>query len=204
MRENIAQAEPQRPLLSDEAIAAMRRVRFTDALALECAERGYAATTMAHVVARAGTSRTTLYDHFDNKEEVFLTLLERLLGDLGERVDLACVHAGAEPTRQIEAGLEAVLDWVAAEPAAANAVLVEPPAASARAVDLQAAAVIGYAERLRDCTASASGRPDLLATLLVEGVAAILRGRVVTGEAVTAPVLLPSLTAFLVHPYLDD
>jgi AcrR family transcriptional regulator len=186
----------RRPLLSDDVIAAFREERFTDALAAECLERGYRATTISHVVARAGTSRNTLYESFDDKEAAFLALIERVVADLERRVDLSCDMAGGDSHDRIEAGLRAALEWVCADPAAANALLVEAPAVAA-AFELRNAAALGFAERLREGAPAASPRPEFVDEMLIEGVLAILRHRVVAGEAVLAPSLLPDLFNFL-------
>ncbi|HUB98466.1 MAG TPA: helix-turn-helix domain-containing protein [Solirubrobacterales bacterium] len=186
----------RRPLLSDEAIAAFREIRFTDALAAECLERGYRATTISHVVARARTSRNTVYKSFPNKEAILLALVERVLADVERRVDLACEVAGDDPHDRVEAGLGVVLDWVAADPAAANAVLVEAPTIES-AFERQSVAISGYVERLGRCLPASFPRSEVVEGMRIEGVVAILRRQVVAGEAVIAPTLLPALFGFL-------
>ena len=50
------------------------------------AENGYAATTIADVVSRAGVSRKTFYEHFDGKQECFLALYDAGIAFLQTRV----------------------------------------------------------------------------------------------------------------------
>jgi AcrR family transcriptional regulator len=50
--------------------------RVLRALAAIVAEKGYAATTVAEVVERAGTSQRVFYGHFENKEDAFLAALD--------------------------------------------------------------------------------------------------------------------------------
>lgn len=179
-----------------------RRVRITDALALECMARGYRATTIAHVVSGAGTSRNTVYQHFENKEAIFLALLERVLSEVAERVDLACAEAG-DPRARIGAGMGAVLDWAAADPAGASAALVHCLAVSERAIAIQAAALADFADRLRSCVPA--DRPKTpLAEMLVGGVTTILGARLLSGESDSMPALLPELTAFITEPLLGE
>lgn len=59
------------PVLSSEVVDEYRRRAFTDALAELCSERGYRATTIADVVARAKSIRNTAYQHFANREDIF-------------------------------------------------------------------------------------------------------------------------------------
>ena len=58
--------------LAREEVLASQRGRMLAAIAEAVAEKGYAATTVADVVGRAGVSRKTFYEHFADKEECFL------------------------------------------------------------------------------------------------------------------------------------
>lgn len=71
-------------------------------------ERGYAATRLDDVAARAGVSKGTLYLYFSNKEELFKTVVrENVLPLIGE-AELAIVqHEGSS----IELLREIILGW---------------------------------------------------------------------------------------------
>jgi AcrR family transcriptional regulator len=45
--------------------------------------QGFAATTMDKVTAAAGVSKTTVYSYFQDKETLFIALIERLIGTCG-------------------------------------------------------------------------------------------------------------------------
>ena len=49
-----------------------QRERMLDAMARAVAAKGYAKVTVADVVALAGVSRRTFYEHFADKEQCFL------------------------------------------------------------------------------------------------------------------------------------
>ena len=74
--------------LTRDAVLASQRGRLLDAMAEAVAEHGYGATTIAHVVSRAGVSRKTFYEHFTDKEQCFLALYDAgiayVLGRLAE------------------------------------------------------------------------------------------------------------------------
>jgi AcrR family transcriptional regulator len=53
--------------LSREQVSESQRSRMLIAICEEMAERGYVETSVAAVIARAGFSRETLYEHLDNK-----------------------------------------------------------------------------------------------------------------------------------------
>src|SRR4051795_2217185 len=72
------QASTPRPLprgphgLERDVVLASQRGRMLGAMADAVAGKGFAATTVADVVAGAGVSRKTFYEHFRDKEECFL------------------------------------------------------------------------------------------------------------------------------------
>src|SRR6185312_6723758 len=86
-----ARALPRGPhgLTRDEVVASQRG-RMIDAMAQTVAAKGYTATTVADVVAHAGVSRKTFYEHFADREECFLAAYDAavdvLLGAVAERM----------------------------------------------------------------------------------------------------------------------
>lgn len=192
-----------RPRLSRETQDLFRRQRIVRALAEECVERGYQATTIAHVGARVHFARNTIYAHFPNKEAIFIALLEGAEREVGERVRRACEEAGEDPRRRVQAALAAVLDWVASDPPAARALLVEAPTSPA-AFGLQLAMFADFTNQLRQARTPDPERPVCIAELLVDGVASVLRFLLIGGEAERAPSLLPNLCGVLEQPYLED
>lgn len=105
-------------------VLASQRGRLLEAMAQCVAEQGYAATTVAHVIARAGVSRKTFYEHFTDKRACFLAAWE-----VGNEILLAQVlAAGAEADgwrARLRAGADAFLEVLAAEPDFARSFLVE-------------------------------------------------------------------------------
>lgn len=198
----MGEALSPRPVVSREFQNSFRRRRITDALAQECAERGYRATTVAHLASRARCARNTIYELFPNKEAIFLALLEDAVAELDRRVEHVCAEVGPDRHGRIEAALVAVLEWIALDPPAAHALLVDAssvPAAHA----LQLHAVAGFAERLRRVAPRDPKRPAAVEELLVDGIASILRYLVLAGGAKRAPKLLTNLCSFLEQPYVD-
>src|SRR6478609_3616571 len=62
--------------LSREEVSASQRQRMLEAMALAVHEKGYTGTAVADVVAGAGVSRETFYQHFADKEACFLAAYE--------------------------------------------------------------------------------------------------------------------------------
>src|SRR5436190_446605 len=58
--------------LTREEVTASQRGRMLEAMALAVRDKGYTGTAVADVVAGAGVSRETFYQHFADKEDCFL------------------------------------------------------------------------------------------------------------------------------------
>lgn len=191
-----------RPQLPQEFVAAHKRRRMVDAMAELCAEQGYEATKIADVVSRAHVARKTLYDNFSGKEELFLAAFDTTLTDAEAEVAEACDAIDpAEWEARTEAGLRALLEFVAARPDASRLALVEAPAASPASAARYEAALGGFIVRLREAAPPGSGRPATLEEALVGGTVWIVQRQVRRGGATDAPALLPELTEFVVSPY---
>jgi AcrR family transcriptional regulator len=191
-----------RPQLPPEFIAAHKRRRMIDAMAELCAEQGYEATKIADVVRRARVARKTLYDNFSGKEELFLAAFDSAVTEAGAAVSEACEPiAAAEWEERTEAGLRALLEYVAAHPAQARLCLVEAPAASTASSARYDAVVDGYIERLREAAPPGAGRPATLVEALVGGTLWIAQRHVRRGGAEDAVDLLPELLEFVISPY---
>lgn len=112
-------------------MTATRRAEFAEATRRELvevarrlfADRGYARTSLDHVVAEAGVTKGALYHHFENKKELFAAVAERVEADL-----TASVGQGSErdPWRAFVAGAESYLD-AALEPEVQNILLIDAP-----------------------------------------------------------------------------
>lgn len=173
-----------------------------DAMAALCAEQGYEATKIADVVRRAHVARKTLYDNFSGKEELFLAAFDTILADAEVEVAEAC--DAIDPTdwmARTEAGLRALLEFVAAHPDAARLALVEAPAATPASAARYEAAIDSFIDRLREAAPPGPGRPATLEEALVGGTVWIVQRQVRRGDAADAPDLLPELTEFVVSPY---
>ena len=62
--------------LSREEVAATQRARLMLALTEAVGESGYAATSVADVIGRAGVSRQTFYEQFTSKLDCFLAAFD--------------------------------------------------------------------------------------------------------------------------------
>src|SRR3954471_4191414 len=120
--------------LARDDVLASQRVRMLEAMAETVAAKGYGGTTVGDVVAGAGVSRKTFYEHFRDKEECFLAAF-----DSGVETLLGAIAAAEpeEPTRMslVRARVRAYLVTLAARPAFARTFLIEVFAAGPLALE---------------------------------------------------------------------
>jgi AcrR family transcriptional regulator len=114
--------------LPPEQVAADQRERLYEATIQSVNERGFVATTISDLVAGAGVSRRSFYEHFENKEECLLAtydaLIERLTARIAEAYD-----PKDEWVDQIDAIVRALFEASSDRPDAARLVSVEMGAA---------------------------------------------------------------------------
>ncbi len=105
-------------------VAESQRHRLFAAMVASTASKGYAESTVADLIALAGVSRSTFYQHFEDKAACFRAAVEELFAD-----GLALLHAnliGKEvPAERGRLALTRLLQLAAAQPAAARMALVD-------------------------------------------------------------------------------
>lgn len=194
--------KPTRPELPREFIAVHKQRRMIAAIAELSAEQGYGATKIADIVSRAGVARKTLYDNFDGKEDLFLSAFDLYFVEAKVAVQVACEETGGGWQQRIEAGLAALLRFVAEQPAAARMCLVEALSATPRSSVSYDVALGVFVELLRESAPPNDILPKTIEESLVGGVAWILHQRIRAGETQQIAELLPELSRFLLSPYL--
>lgn len=76
------------------------RDAILEAAGAEFSARGYAATKMLDVARRAGMSVGALYTHFENKEAIFVSLIERASVEIVRRLERA-IRESKDPREQL-------------------------------------------------------------------------------------------------------
>lgn len=107
-----------RHLLPPEEVERHQRERILNAVARGMAEDGYASLTVGSIISRARVSRTTFYAQFTNKREAVLGAYEEIFRRFLALVEKACAEEEEWP-QKLQRGLEATVDFAAAEPAMA-------------------------------------------------------------------------------------
>jgi AcrR family transcriptional regulator len=117
--------------LAPELVSADQRARLNAAMVQVVADAGYVRTTVEDVLSRAGVSRRTFYEHYDNKQDCFVAACEDVLGDWrrhGARAyHQAVTSHGALDTvsARLRGGLQTLFGLVASDPLGARVIFLE-------------------------------------------------------------------------------
>ena len=153
------------------------RIRVMHGFTTAVAERGYAATTIADIVAAARVSKRTFYEHFPDKEACLLATYR----ESGDRLEQVLRAAAGEPGTgwrdRVRALVTAYLSALDAAGPASRTVLVEVQAAGARAFRMRAEIQRRFATLFAELVASEPELPPLppqLAVAMVGGINELL------------------------------
>jgi AcrR family transcriptional regulator len=132
--------------LDPALVEQIQRERVLEATSSVVAEIGYQAATIGKILARARISKITFYELFDNKEQCFLAAYDDALAQAFARIEQACVAEARGPAQQrLGAALDALLDFLAEEPAVAKLCVVEVLAAGPAGRERRAATMDRFA-----------------------------------------------------------
>jgi AcrR family transcriptional regulator len=106
------------PRISQPRLSAPeRRRRIEEAATALFAERGYAATTIDDIVTGAGVTKPMLYRHFESKQALVMSLLERHRDELAAApLDVLLATEQAAFPERLDAMLDAWFGYVEAHP----------------------------------------------------------------------------------------
>ncbi|HEX3174396.1 MAG TPA: TetR/AcrR family transcriptional regulator [Solirubrobacterales bacterium] len=204
----LARLPPGRHGLPREFVTHNQRERLIAGIAEAISEHGYSGTTIAHITRAAAVSRRTFYEHFESKDECFVAAYDAVMSELRERVSEAFEESDEWP-QSIKAGIDAMLEFLAANPSLARLCMVEALVAGPAVVERYDAAIqsfVPYFQKGRE------GRsPEVLSRLsatteeaLVGGMVSLISRRIIAGKAEELEDLLPDLVEFTLTPYLGS
>jgi AcrR family transcriptional regulator len=188
-------------------VVAHQRQRLLDAAGASMAEQGYAELTVRDLIDRAGVSRRTFYQLFDDKIECVFAAHERAFDRLGEAIVEACRAKVPWPARVARA-VAAALAFAVESPSDAHLVVVachtaSEPSLAARGHEAH--------ERLADLLRTgrkqadvAHAPPELTEQAAVGAAMAVVGARLNAGEVDGLPALAPELTQIILTPYLGE
>jgi AcrR family transcriptional regulator len=136
----------------------MQRQRLLEAAAHEFSSRGFGHSSAESISRRAGMSKATFYEHFDNKQDCMIALFDRAAEVIGGAVGSAAARIRGDAAERMRAGVRAFLVAVAEHPEFAQTLLVESIASGPVAARRRDEIVQGFADVLDAENAEAARR----------------------------------------------
>lgn len=190
--------------LPPEVVARSQRERLLEAAIRVVAANGYGAMTVGDLTRAAGVSRTTFYELFEDKEDCFLAAYDSAVETLVRRVLKAYEAEQAWPERAA-AGLAALLETLAEEPALARLSLVDIGSAGPAAQRRYRAAIQRLTplfEEGRDFAPRGRNLPANTSRMAIGGVTGLISDELLGNRAEQLPDLLSDVLFATLMPYI--
>ncbi len=204
-KESLAQVKRQGAHIEE-----MQRRRLLSGMIEVLAEHGLEGASVGRICKRAGVSRRTFYDLFEDREDCFLATFELVIQRLTHRVAAAYTRPGHWRER-VRAALTTLLECFEVEPALARLCVLETLKGGLLVLERRRQVLDALADAVGEGRSeSKEGRsesksmmpPSLTEEGIVGGVVAVIHARLVAGEAQPLLGLLNPLMSMIVHPYL--
>ncbi|MFL5873390.1 MAG: TetR/AcrR family transcriptional regulator [Solirubrobacterales bacterium] len=202
--QSLSKAPVGRTRLSREALTEHQRERILTHATEVFAKRGFTATTVDNIVAAANIGVGSFYAHFEGKGECLLAVCDRISREVHAQISAAMPADGDWAERAL-AGLHAFLAFTAAEPLAARVILIEAQTGGPEALAHYGEELERLAGFLREGRAAAKLDPKTPASFeeaAASGLAWLLQGRLVRGEADDVDSLFEEMAEVALEPYL--
>jgi AcrR family transcriptional regulator len=162
-----------------EAVRREQSERFMAAIVASCAGKGYEATSVEDLVRISGSSRTTFYEHFEDKLHCFRVAEEAIIAQ-AIALTAARLEGEGDPVQRARAALDAFVELLVAQPAAARMCLVDAYSAGEAAIGPVHAAIDRIVLLVRDALEQIHGRGSMPLELvrgIVGGFHQVIYGR---------------------------
>lgn len=186
-------------------VAEVQRSRILGAAVAVVSAYGYPKMTVARVTGRAGVSRRTFYDLFEDRDDCFLAVFEDAVVRASGVVVSAYETGGRSWCERVRAGLGALLGFFDEESAVCSLLVVDALKAGPVVQRRRAEILKGLAITLQEGGSQAgSGRelPPLTGEGVVGAVLGVMHTRLSSGQPGPMLDLLNPLMAMIVLPYL--
>ncbi len=146
--------------IGPQQVARHQQGRLQGAMVEAVARHGYATTTVGELVALAGVSKSTFYEHFGGKQECFLATFDEIVTQASERVGVA-YRSETGFRERLRAAMEAFVEIVAEAPAATALVVVDSLSLGAAGVGPRERSVEAFELMFRQSFAQAPERGEV-------------------------------------------
>lgn len=195
---------PQCNGLGPERMIEIQRARILSAMVEVSAELGAAHVTVAHIVDRAGVSRRTFYELYQDRDHCFLGAFDEAVARASR-----CVLDGYDPAApwvvRVRSLLTGLLAFLEAQRGAGQLLLVGSLGAGAAALERRRRVIdqmLALVDEGGGEVRSAAELPVLMAEGIVGGVLSVLHARLIDGDREPLLPLVGPLMSMIVLPYL--
>lgn len=179
-----------------------QRTRIVSAMTAVACEHGVQFATVARVTSRAGISRRTFYEIFENRNDCLMAAIEQTVVHVVQRTR-AAVESQTLWTDRIRMGLHALLEFCEEEPGLARLCVVQTTAAGPTMLARRSELFDRLAAIIDEGRAIARRKPPpLTAEGVVGGALSVIYSRLIAPERGGFLQLLSPLMSFIVFPYL--
>jgi AcrR family transcriptional regulator len=185
-----------------EYVRENQRRRLMDAVAVISRERGYGGLTVSGIARRARVSHQTFYDHFSDRGEAFVATYQQDAQDTFAFAAEAYLANQHDWPRAVHAGLERLLDWLAARPDHAHLGFVGFLAAGGEAYPIRYEALQTFAALLSPGYDQSREVPVIAGEAIAGGVFEIIAEEVLRGRAERLTEILPLITYITLAPFV--
>jgi AcrR family transcriptional regulator len=189
--------------LPADLVKAVQRERLLAAMVGAVTEIGYNTLTVQNVLTRAGISRPTFYEQFEDREDCFLAAFDASADRMRQRIAAAVAAAGPGWRDQLRSGIAELLRFIADEPEEARMAIVEARASSPAGLRRRDELLDHFAACIDALVREDLEEPPsaIAAAGVVGGIESVLYARLQKGEVGDLDALLPSLMYFAVLAY---
>ena len=181
-------------------VSRRQRLRLHGAMIEAVGTQGYDQTSVNEVVALAGVSRRSFYEHFSNKQECFLATYNVIVARLFRMMKQACRSREGDLEHQVHAALQALSQEIQTSPKALRLVLAETATAGPQGL-------ARLHETLKMCehaigmsffeSSKARNLPRPIARALVGGLQRMVLHHLLEGNASQIPSLTDEMTKWI-------
>jgi AcrR family transcriptional regulator len=191
--------------LPRQFIVKSQRERIVDATAAIVAEKGLAGLTIPEIARRANVSNQTFYNIYSSKHDAFLGAQKVGMHQALQIAVEAYRAEGEDWPRAVAAGLRALIDYLASEPAHAHLNLVDTFAASPEAIEIRNVSIHAFASYLRPGLQFAedqSAVPEIAAEAVAGGIWQVFHHYIENECVDQLPEATPQLTYMALTPFV--
>jgi AcrR family transcriptional regulator len=207
--ERARQAEGRLPSgrhdLPRQFIVKNQRERIVDATAAIVAEKGLQGLTIPEIARRANVSHQTFYEMYPTKHDAFLGAQKVGLHE-ALRITVAAYEAqGGDWPTGVAAGIRALLDYLASEPAHAHLTVVDTFAASPLAIEIRDTGLHAFAAYLQPGYHYASSErrvPGIAPEAIAGGIWQVLHNHIEHERVQDIAALAPQLVYVALAPFI--